>query len=754
MRRIKYSGFAGIALTLLALWGCAQDVQILDGPYVMPKSPTEATVTWETALPGDSWVDYGLTDSYGTRRGAEEAEKSHRVTLTDLQPGRDYYYRISSAGSRREGRFTAGVTFAKGPYWQNVTPASITLMWETHPPAAAQVVYGPAETWTDTLRAEAAALHEVVLSGLASGTAYRCRVLAGGMSSPEASFRTPAPGDATFTCIVYGDSRHFPEPHGNLVLQMLKHDADFAINSGDLVDDGQEEGLWEPQFFDPIRPLGRRMPFYTTLGNHDRDAPAYYRYFSLPDNGSQARPEAWYAFRYENAHVIVLDTDIRRFRSGDEQVRWLERELKTSDATWKVVVTHYPLYSSGRHGSSVEVREILMPVFERYGVDLVMAGHDHGYERTWPLRDGKRQDGGVVHVVSAGGGAELYPFGHNWWTAMSVSCYNFCVLRISGKRLDMDVFDIQGEAFDAFTILKDRTAVDALIAGAKGSDAPRRLEAVEHLGRIGLLEAAPAVAALVGAESVGLRRAVARALARIGSPEQAAAMVSLSGDDDTPVRQWVVRGLADLGGDRAARVCLERLTDADPLVRRTAAVGLARNPLRQAVAALAGAAQDADADVRLEAVKALAVAPGGAADKAVISALRDASPAVREAAFEGVTARSLQRRAVAVLVDVLPQESPEMRRQMVYALGEAGNPVALPALIERLQDGEAGVRQAAAIALGKLKAKTAVEALVRAVDDPDRRVSTYAMRALTVITGEVLGLKPDAWKQWWERRQR
>ncbi|MDP6779485.1 MAG: HEAT repeat domain-containing protein [Candidatus Latescibacteria bacterium] len=745
------------AALAIAIGGCAKDVNIVGGPYVRPDGVDRVIVTWETELPGNSWVDYGLTDGYGVRIGSDAETRTHRVPLPDLRPGRRYFYRVSSAGSQRTGTFTSGTAFTKGPYAQNVTPSSIVIMWEASPAVGGAVVFGPTGAIADTAKADdAAAFQEVTLSGLNPGTTYRYRALAGGLSSAAGTFRTPADADTAFRFILYGDSRSHPEVHGKLAGRMAQEDVAFVIHSGDFVDDGRKAVQWGPQFFTPVQPLALRTPIFPAIGNHEKDAPAYYRYFSVPANGSESRPEAWYAFDYGNAHFTVLDTNppSGRFAAGSEQLRWLEQDLATSDAQWKLVVFHHPIYSSGRYSSDMELRSVLDPLFERYAVDMVLTGHDHLYERTRPLRGGKRHDDGVVHVVSGGGGADLYPAGRSPWTAVSKSCTHFCAIEISGSRLDMEATDSDGRQVDLLTIHKQRDVLDGWLQTARESDGRARRSVIVELGRTGRLEAAAPIAAHAQTQEVGLRRAVAEGLARIADPRQTSALAALSEDDDTEVRRWATRGLIDVGGRDAARTCLVRLQDSDRQVRRTAAEGLRRNPMRRAVPLLVVAARDEDKGVRLAAVQALAVTPGRAAEDGLLAALKDAERQVWRTAFAGVIEQKLQARAVPDLIGLLPREEGETLREIIRSLGDTRDRTALPALLELVRDESAGTRQAAVVALAKLKDRSAVPALIAALDDTNRGVRRVAVRALTAITGEFPGSTPDDWKRWWRERGR
>jgi HEAT repeat protein len=165
--------------------------------------------------------------------------------------------------------------------------------------------------------------------------------------------------------------------------------------------------------------------------------------------------------------------------------------------------------------------------------------------------------------------------------------------------------------------------------------------------------------------------------------------------------------------------------------------------------------EEEDPRVRTEALLALEAAGGQAAGEAVVARLRDQDLTVRRTAFEVVARMGLQRPALPALIDLLSVEEPRMRRDIVIAIGDARDTTALSALIRALrEDKETVVRQVAANALLKLRDPRATEALIRALDDPDRRVHPFAMRALTTITRELFGEDREAWKRWWEEQGR
>ncbi len=738
--------------------GCgAEDPQIIEGPFVTPDGPSSVTVVWRTRLESDSRVDYGPTPSYGQRSGSETPTTEHAVRLDGLRTGRKYFVRAASGGGRAEGSFTTGVRYAKGPYSQAVGQNGAVVMWETEPSADGQLILlrdgFPADTLATTGEN---GVRKAGLDGLEPGTLYRCRAIVEGLASPELRFRTPSPADTSVAFIVYGDSRSKDATaHRALVTRMAELNVEFVLHSGDFVYDGNVEAEWEPMFFGPVGPLALRAPIYPALGNHEEDAQPYYRHFVVPENDSRTRPEAWYSFDHGPLHVVVLDSNPEsgRLAKGTEQRTWLERDLEAATARWKIAVFHHPLFSKARHNSQLDLRERLMSLFETHGVDLVFAGHDHGYQRTWPMRDGARADGGVFQVVSAGGGADLYPAGRKWWTAVSQSVHHYCLVRVEGSRLDLDVTDIEGQSIDALTIQQDDVVYGGWIRSAREGEPAARARAIRLLGRTGRLDAVEAVLASAGEADAGAQLAAAEALARIGSPQGKAALGRLAHSADAEARRWAVRGIIDLGGRGAPDICVELLGDRDPGVRRLCAVGLGRQPTARAAAALAAASQDADKPVRLAALEALAVTPGGEAGQALMASLGDTDVEVRRLAFEGVRGKELVAEATPVLIELLPGEGLVMRREIVRALGKAGSSAALPVVRTRVLDEDAATSQIAIRALAERRDAGSVPNLIAALDSDSRGVRTYAMRALVVITKERAGGTVADWKRWWGKRK-
>jgi predicted phosphodiesterase len=148
---------------------------------------------------------------------------------------------------------------------------------------------------------------------------------------------------------------------------------DFVIMLGDNIYGGSSPKDFEKKFEVAYKPLpDAGVKFYASLGNHDNPSERFYKIFNM--NGAN-----YYTFKKGHFRFIVLDSNYL----DSKQVVWLEKQLQDAgDKDWKICYLHYPFYSSGKtHGSSIELRSLLEPIFIKYGVDVVFSGHDHVYER-------------------------------------------------------------------------------------------------------------------------------------------------------------------------------------------------------------------------------------------------------------------------------------------------------------------------------------------------------------------------------------
>ncbi len=204
----------------------------------------------------------------------------------------------------------------------------------------------------------------------------------------------PPSGKDSVKFLVLGDTGTGDRAQNEVANQAWKsHQAfpyEFAIMLGDNIYGSERPQDFKSKFETPYKPmLDANIPFYAALGNHDDPNQRFYKPFGM--NGQR-----FYTFQKKDSRFFALDSN---YMDKDQQA-WLEKELAASNSKWKIAYFHHPLYSSGAtHGSEVDLRTIIEPLFKKYNVNLVFAGHEHFYERIKP------QSG--IYYFTAGGSAKL-----------------------------------------------------------------------------------------------------------------------------------------------------------------------------------------------------------------------------------------------------------------------------------------------------------------------------------------------------------
>jgi predicted phosphodiesterase len=186
--------------------------------------------------------------------------------------------------------------------------------------------------------------------------------------------------------------------------------------------------------------LKQNVKFRACLGNHDIRTDNGDPQLRYPNYNMAGR---FYTFREKTVQFFVLDTNVNADWQG--QLTWLKQELSRSNAPWKVVFGHHPIYSSGRYGTNPEFVKVLSPLFKKYGVQLYINGHEHNYERTHPID-------GTTYLITGNAGASLRQVGRSEWTAFSDSRYGFTALEVYGDRLQVQMVATNDQVFDRGTI--------------------------------------------------------------------------------------------------------------------------------------------------------------------------------------------------------------------------------------------------------------------------------------------------------------
>lgn len=343
----------------------------------------------------------------------------------------------------------SGITF--GPYVQRMKKTAVTILLRTDSAVTVKLKYRKvgAENWKK-VHDDETDQHRFRLTDLKKGTSYEYYIQDSNNSrlTPTYTFTTKrsVTEDAPLRIAVFGDSGVLGTDQFRVAGQMQSWRPDLFLHTGDIAYNSGTEEEYRTKVFDVYQSLFAEIPFYGSIGNHDyttEQAGPYKELFEYPTAYSTS--EDYYAFDYGPAHIVSLNTSLD-YSEGSEQYNWLVSDLQASDKDWKIVYFHFPMYSAGEHGTTVGMADILGPVFEQYGVDLVLNGHDHDYERNNVVN-------GVLYVVTGGGGATLYEeLRENPESVLFRSQYHFVGLTITKTAVIGKAIDERGYVFDEFSL--------------------------------------------------------------------------------------------------------------------------------------------------------------------------------------------------------------------------------------------------------------------------------------------------------------
>ena len=256
-------------------------------------------------------------------------------------------------------------------------------------------------------------------------------------------FRAGRPRGTKFRFAAFGDTRSGHKVHRGLIEAMAREDIDFLIHSGDIVFTGGVLEQWH-RFFAIESPVIRRVPLFAAVGNHDVSQRGHFRrYLLMPRVNSNHR---YYSQDWGSVRVLIMDSSTEG-RKGSEQYEYIEAKMReAADRNMIVLLAlHHPPYSAGAHGSDLEMREIIGDLGPKYGLEVVLAGHDHNYERT------KRIDG-VTYMVAASGGAPIRRMTPSWFSARVRTEPHFVIFDVDRNSLVGRAINLAGETFDSFVI--------------------------------------------------------------------------------------------------------------------------------------------------------------------------------------------------------------------------------------------------------------------------------------------------------------
>jgi hypothetical protein len=257
----------------------------------------------------------------------------------------------------------------------------------------------------------------------------------------SANTQVEAPiGKDSVKFLVIGDSGTGDKGQYDTAAQMWATHAvfpyEFAIMLGDNLYGSERPQDFVSKFERPYKPmLDANIPFYAALGNHDDPNQRFYKNFGMGG-------KRFYTYQKGDVRFFALDSN---YMDKDQQ-RWLEEELSKSNSKWKIAYFHHPLYSSGAaHGSEVDLRSIVEPLFIKYNLQVVFAGHEHFYERVKPQKG--------IHYFTAGGSAKLRSGDIMSNTGLTEKGFDteqsFMVVEIDGDVLRFQTLSKHGKRIDS-----------------------------------------------------------------------------------------------------------------------------------------------------------------------------------------------------------------------------------------------------------------------------------------------------------------
>lgn len=354
-----------------------------------------------------------------------------------------------------------------------LTQMSVT--WQTQRPTENPVVeYGETPYLGNRVPAvrvsypyETGVIYRALMSDLKPGQRYYYRVGSGqGGFSRAYSFRTPQRGlhDFVFTAFADHGTTRFSVQNSRNVAAL--HPV-FHFIAGDLSYANGRQPVWDT-YLEQLETLAARVPVMVCFGNHENERIGEQRigYIAAETRFAMPHKGQYYDFTISNARFVAFNSNER---DDETQYQWVERALQRARndraIRWLVVFAHHPLYgSTQRRGNNEQMIRRFQPLFDCYRVDLVIHGHDHVYERMYPMRAGTsvvrsgnryRAGAGVVYVTCGGGGVSLYDLAPEPtpWTAKREKTYCYLKVRVPVRgALRVEAFRLDNTLIEAFEI--------------------------------------------------------------------------------------------------------------------------------------------------------------------------------------------------------------------------------------------------------------------------------------------------------------
>ena len=391
----------------------------------------------------------------------------HPIGETEIQSRVEYLQQLVHEGKLYPEIFHYSV----GPYLNFATPESINILWETDRPASAKIQWGKTAKLGNAKDIESSTrLQETTVDGLEPNRPYFYKITSTSESgqtidSGLLTFKTGVKKGTPFRFAVIGDTESRPHVNDRLAKLIWNERPHFAINLGDLTDAGKKHHRyeWTHEYFIGMNQLFSRIPAFTVPGNGEGDLVWYNHYHNHP------APENFYTFQYGDVAFFMLDSNrrVEEFKPGGKQYQWLDKQLSICNAKWKISCHHHATYTGEEddYGDSWTEESVfgdeavrkIVPLYEKHGVDLVMFGHLHLYERSHPMRNGKVDfEQGTIHLLAGGGGGNLEDFAPTpaFFSAKTHRGHHYLMIEVADDQLMMRMHDTTGAIRDTMRISK------------------------------------------------------------------------------------------------------------------------------------------------------------------------------------------------------------------------------------------------------------------------------------------------------------
>ncbi|MEZ5400358.1 MAG: metallophosphoesterase family protein [Bryobacteraceae bacterium] len=337
--------------------------------------------------------------------------------------------------------------------------------------AKARRVEAASETFQSNLGE--ARYHSATFEGLKPDAIYAYRVGDGFNWSEWNQFRTASAGAAPLTFLYVGDAQNDIYSLWSRLVRQAYTDASgarFIIHAGDLVNRGWNDSEWG-EWHRAAGWINHSLVSMPAPGNHEYAFPEggtraltrqWRPQFTLPLNGAPGMEESSYYVDIQGVRIVVLNSNEKQA----EQAEWLKGVLADNPNRWTVASFHHPIYSTAKGRDNKALRELWQPLFDQYGVDLVLTGHDHSYGRTNLMTGANTRTGrsGTVYVVSVSG-PKMYTLDatSEFMQRRGEDTQLFQVIRVEGDRLRLESRTARGALYDAFELRKRRGRANRLV---------------------------------------------------------------------------------------------------------------------------------------------------------------------------------------------------------------------------------------------------------------------------------------------------